>query len=393
MTISLNLRAKPNRDGTHTLRIRVTHKRRSRFISLFPIKEKYFNKQKGRISKSHPKFSELDLLITNEQNRIATNISNLRENGLELSLDNLFKSTGSAQTLNYFLDAHMERLLSLGKLNSSRKYENLKDKINQFDSGVLIKDIDGKWIERFYYFLEQQPKINSRETVNRYIKFLKTILRKALENNQKVSAKALNYKLPKSVTFKTKLSVEELKLISKYENADLNLARDTFMLQFHARGTRISDILKLRSTDIVNGNLMFDEQKTGKKKQLEITDSIQKIISRYKGLSKFDYILPWMDMTPNKIGEYEFTKKIESKTAMVNKQLKLIAAYIGLEKKLTTHVARHSFAVICLKQNVNLGDISDLLNHSSVRSTQAYLKALVNNEELNLINNKISSLI
>lgn len=393
MTVSLNLRSKPNQDDTHTLRIRITHDRKSKFITLFPIKAKYFNRQKSLVRKSHPKSEELNLLINHERNKIHNQISLLRENGKEVTLENLFKTTGSVRRLNYFLDAHMEHLASLQKSNSVRKYENLKDKIEDFHPGVLVADINYMWVEKFYFYLEQQPKINSRETVNKYIKFLKTILRKALENNQKVNAKALNYKLPKAVTFKTKLSIEELKALSNYENQQLNLSRDTFMLQFHTRGTRISDVIKLRTTDIVNGKLLFQEQKTGKKKQIQINSAIQKIITRYHGQSKFDYILPWMDMAPSKIGEFEFTKKIESKTAMVNKQLKLIAAFIGLEKKLTTHVARHSFAMVCLKQNVNLGDISDLLNHSSARSTQAYLKALVNNEKLDLVTNKISNLI
>ena len=100
-----------------------------------------------------------------------------------------------------------------------------------------------------------------------------------------------------------------------------------------------------------------------------------------------------MDILPDLIGTQEYTKKIESKTAMINKQLKLIAAKVSIDKKLTTHVARHSFAHICLKQNLDLGQISELLNHSSPRTTQAYLKALTNQDELNEAANRITSLI
>jgi len=352
MVTAVNLRSSSNKDGTQTLRIRVTHDRKSKFITLFPIQAKFFNQKKQRISKSHPKSLELNLMISNEVNKINNQIEDLRVSGREISLDNLFNSKGNGKKLNFYIDMHMDYLESLNKFNSARKYKNLKDWIEKYKLDVYIKDINDKWVQMFYHYLEQQPELGSRVTINKYIKFLKAILRIALENNQEVHSKALNYKLPIAESFKTKLSIEEIQLISD-----------------------------------------FEKKKTGKKKKISINPAIKKIIQIYKGKSKFDYLLPWMDILPDLIGTQEYTKKIESKTAMINKQLKLIAAKVSIDKKLTTHVARHSFAHICLKQNLDLGQISELLNHSSPRTTQAYLKALTNQDELNEAANRITSLI
>ena len=57
--------------------------------------------------------------------------------------------------------------------------------------------------------------------------------------------------------------------------------------------------------------------------------------------------------------------------------LKEIADVCGINKKLTTHTARHSFAsVIALANNVSLPNVSKMLGHSSTRMTQHYAKVL-----------------
>jgi site-specific recombinase XerD len=61
----------------------------------------------------------------------------------------------------------------------------------------------------------------------------------------------------------------------------------------------------------------------------------------------------------------------------VNDYLKEIAAICGINKKLTFHIARHTFATtVTLANNVPIESVSSMLGHSSIRTTQIYAKVI-----------------
>lgn len=64
----------------------------------------------------------------------------------------------------------------------------------------------------------------------------------------------------------------------------------------------------------------------------------------------------------------------------VNKNLKLLAADLGVEANITTYVARHSFASVLKKSGVNIALISEALGHSDLATTQIYLDSFDNEQ-------------
>ena len=61
----------------------------------------------------------------------------------------------------------------------------------------------------------------------------------------------------------------------------------------------------------------------------------------------------------------------------MNAYLKEIASVVGIEKELTTHLARHTFATtVTLANNVSIENVSKMLGHSSIRMTQHYARIL-----------------
>ena len=58
----------------------------------------------------------------------------------------------------------------------------------------------------------------------------------------------------------------------------------------------------------------------------------------------------------------------------MNKNLKLIAEDVGIEKNLSFHIARHTFAVRALRKGISIDKVSKLLAHAAIRETQIYAK-------------------
>lgn len=59
-----------------------------------------------------------------------------------------------------------------------------------------------------------------------------------------------------------------------------------------------------------------------------------------------------------------------------NLRLKIVADYAGLDRNLTVHMSRHTFATMCLNYGVKIENVSKMLGHTNVRTTQEYAKVL-----------------
>jgi site-specific recombinase XerD len=64
---------------------------------------------------------------------------------------------------------------------------------------------------------------------------------------------------------------------------------------------------------------------------------------------------------------------ISAKTALLNKYLKEIAGEADIEKHLSFHVSRHSFAKLAKDKGTNSGVVQGLLAHSSLKTTEGYM--------------------
>ena len=133
--------------------------------------------------------------------------------------------------------------------------------------------------------------------------------------------------------------------------------------------------------------------KTGKERSIKILPPANKILKLYESAKEkeSDYIFPFLDNNApysKLISPEDFQKaspqlieilfkKLESIAVVFNRELKTVAEKAEIKKKLSSHIARHSFADIARKK-VSVYDIKMMLGHSSVSITEAYLKSLDN---------------
>lgn len=80
-------------------------------------------------------------------------------------------------------------------------------------------------------------------------------------------------------------------------------------------------------------------------------------------LEKYEYKLPWISLQKYNI------------------LLKELAAKCGLNKRLTSHMARHTFATSALHKGVPIEVVSKMLSHSNIQTTQIYAKVLAEDVE------------
>ncbi len=72
--------------------------------------------------------------------------------------------------------------------------------------------------------------------------------------------------------------------------------------------------------------------------------------------------------------------EISSATAYINKNLKIIAGKVGIEKPLSFHISRHTWATRALRKGISIDKVSKIMGHAAIRETQIYAKIV--NEEL-----------
>jgi len=123
-------------------------------------------------------------------------------------------------------------------------------------------------------------------------------------------------------------------------------------------GLRIGDVLRLQMNNFQNGRLETKETKTDKLQYREIN---RDVFDRIK-----DYAIE------NKLSQT--SKLFDIDVRAVQKQLKLVTVFLGLNN-ISTHSFRKLFATTAYEQNQsNIELVKELLNHSSIATTQRYIK-------------------
>lgn len=78
----------------------------------------------------------------------------------------------------------------------------------------------------------------------------------------------------------------------------------------------------------------------------------------------------------------------------MNSYLKEIADFCGIEKEITTHIVRHTYAnQVCISQDVPIGILCKMMGHRSVQTTQIYAKITNQkvNEDMKILSNRIEN--
>lgn len=153
----------------------------------------------------------------------------------------------------------------------------------------------------------------------------------------------------------------------------------------------------LRWRDVRTEDVFFTEHKTGKAKLSPRSARLNAVLARWAERShnpdnfvltflkaeasyaQYPAGLSWAELS--RLPEYrplwiQLLRKVEAATSTINENLKRVAILAGIEKNLTSHTARHSFADRGRRRGVSASDLRDMLNHHSIAQTETYLGEL-----------------
>ena len=159
----------------------------------------------------------------------------------------------------------------------------------------------------------------------------------------------MKIKFPDSI--KIGLLAEEVK---KLETVDLpddyeNHCRNLWLFSFYFAGMRVSDVLRLTFSDFQSERLHYAMGKNNKGGSLKIPEKAQTILTHYKQFkdNESDLIFPELKRLQNLNDKFIVQRTIAFATSRIDKCLnKHIAPKAGIDKKLTMHIARHTFGNI-----------------------------------------------
>lgn len=236
---------------------------------------------------------------------------------------------------------------------------------------VLLADLDKKWVEKYIKFrMDAGNKVSTiKKDLGDFSVVINSVEGYKGENPFHKAQSTLKAEKP----VKIKLTLQEIRSMETTKLSGLNdVARDMFLFAFYTHGMRFENVATFKTESIKNGVLSYRMNKAKKLREIQVHPKLQAIIDKYKG--KHLYLFP---VVKQKITDNWVKKEIiGSATALINANLKRVAIICGIDKPLTTHIARHTFASLSLKRNVSRDILKDALGHSSYAVTEMYLDSL-----------------
>jgi site-specific recombinase XerD len=353
------------------------------------------NKVKGTTEEARTINSHLDYL----KNQVLEAEKKLFKKEISLNSENLknelFGLSEIKRMLVPIFQDHNNKIKELvGKAYASgtlERYEtSLNHTINFLQWKYKISDIDITKIDHAfitdYEFWLRSVRNCANNTAVKYIKNFNKIIKICLANDWLDKNPFANYKSKVKEVERVYLTEAEIQSIieKEFKTERLSLVRDIFLFSCFT-GLAYIDVKNLTKSHIglgIDGEkwIFTHRQKTESASKIPILPITQMIIDKYENhpqCNNEDKLLPIL--SNQKMNEY----------------LKEIAGICGIEKELTFHIARHTFATtVTLTNGVPIESVSKMLGHKNLRTTQHYAKILDRkvSEDMKILKNKLTIL-
>jgi site-specific recombinase XerD len=340
-----------------------------------------WNSRAGRADGTKEEIRAFNAFLDDIRRKVYEAHRQLSENDELITAETLKNKLIGKETKTYMLmevfQEHNQKMMALAGKDFSpttcKRYEtsfkHTQDylKYQYGINDIDIRKINNAFVANYDYYLRSVRKC-SNNTVVKYLRNFGKIIRICLANGWIVANPFANYKSKVKVVERVFLTQDEIQKMANKEFASdrLTQVRDVFLFCCFT-GLAYVDIQKLKTTEIQKGIdgerwIFINRKKTDTRSAIPLLPSAVKLIDKY---SNHPFCIHKNMPLP-----------VPSNQKM-NDYLKEISAVCGIEKTLTSHIARHTFATtVTLSNGVPIESVSKMLGHSSIRQTQHYAKIL-----------------
>ncbi|MFK8281616.1 tyrosine-type recombinase/integrase [Capnocytophaga cynodegmi] len=392
MNFQFQLREYKKQNGTQAIRLRFfTSAKDIQYVDTGISVLKTHWDSKKQIIKKHPLEESLNASLVALLNEIK--ILYYKNEGISakrlLQIYKNSKKYNENSFFNFFEEVINEMTIK-ESFYSVQVYKAVFNKLKEFSSFLNFSDINPIWAKDYQQWAIK--KGNKLNTANANLKVVKAVLNKAVRLEIIDKNPLRNYEMKYTNTSKDFLTYEEIKKIEKAvfpeRNRNWSLARDVFLFSFFSAGMRFGDICKLKWENITENEIVYvmgkSIKRSGAKRFLPLNSKTLNILEKYKN-SNSVFVFPMLNGL-EKADKQRIVSRISSCNLDLNRALKKIAKFVFIEKNLSLHISKHSFADYAVKNNVDLLHISKLLGHTKLATTEHYLKDFYNKEQAEVMN-------
>ena len=356
------------------------------------VNPKYWDFERDKPKSNCPNRTYIVNIITNALQKYQAIQLDMETKCKDYTASELLNDAASKQTpvtVEDFLTEHIQQLRENGKVGNSYAYLNLRTTLHNFYGKKLnffFNAVDIQFCNKFEAWMRKNKFEDT--TMNYYFRTLRATYNKAVESKcaNREKSPFIEYKLSRfsTKTQKRALSKENvmklLKLDCSDKSAKAQLAHDVFSFSYYCGGISLVDVANLTPSNIIDGRLIYERQKTHGIINLVMLDAPKIIIEKYASYQqRAGYLFPILDSRVHITPMQKFNR-VRKLCHQLNKELHKLADELGIKEDVTTYVARHSFATVLKKSGVNIGIISQALGHQDIKTTQIYLSKFDNEQ-------------
>ncbi len=250
-----------------------------------------------------------------------------------------------------FANAQLAKKKDQISTESFLTYKTAFTKIEKFRPGVTLDDFSEEFIASYRQWMLRSG--NNENTCSKSLRILRTFTNLAVRYGE-LDKNPFQWLRIKKVTGKRDfLTVDEFQNLVNVYPTLTGMEKEVCrcFLFSCTTGIRYGDMKRLSLANVDNDQIQLTMHKTG----LPVTIPISKKAAVYLYEDK------WFRVYCNKV---------------TNRVLKAIRDKAGIEKRLTFHVARHTFATISITIGMPIEVVSKLLGHTDIKTTQIYAKVV-----------------
>ena len=258
----------------------------------------------------------------------------------------------------FFLEALNNEKHKLGKGTYDR-HHSVYLKIKEYQDYIPFNTITLKWFDDYTRYCKKIKK-NEDTTISANIASIKKFLKIAQKSGIKLLFDIDDVVVGNMNGNRIALSKDEMKRTIKYYFSEFINESDRIVLGYFVHGCltgmRIGEIQKIKRNQLTEEYVSFIGNKGNKDKNISLIDLAKKVINYEPKL----FVVKFTDQH-------------------LNRELKIILRAIGITKKITFHVSRHTFATNYLRAGGSVEKLKKLLGHSKIETTMIYVH-IVNSE-------------